>query len=199
MPLFCRPGAGAVGEICGGSLTRIRRHRPPLSYSQHHHTLCTHIHHAYMHTCKHTKQISIMHCMFPRGRMCGCYSRLRRFCRPSEGAGRWRWRWSSLRCFSITEYSLKRGLMWIQRSALHPIIWQKFSVKYWLKRFARDLMWIQHLALHLVIMTKIFSVVTLTQNAIKGVWKAWEGATQEKTSLYHPKLYLMFAINNDMI
>ena len=84
MPLFRRPGAGAVGEICGGSLTRIRRHRPPLSYSQHHHTLCTHIPHAYMHTCKHTKQISIMHCMSLRGRR--CYSRLLRFWWPSEDA-----------------------------------------------------------------------------------------------------------------
>ena len=42
-------------------------------------------------------------------------------------------------------------------------------------------------------------VITLEQNALKGVAEAWEGATQEKTSLYHSKLYLMFAMDNDMI
>ena len=132
MPLFCRPGAGAPDPWPGSACS----HRLPLSYSQHHHTLCTHIHHAYMHTCKHTKQISIMHCMSPRDRnhtnhICGCYSRLRKFCRPSEGAGRWRWRWSSLRCFSITEYSrFARGLMWIQRLALHPSSDKNFQCGY---------------------------------------------------------------------
>ena len=52
----------------------------------------------------------------------------------------------------------------ILRLVLHLFV----SLKCWLKRFGGGLMWIQRLALHLVIMTKIFSVITLTQNAIKG-------------------------------
>ena len=78
------------------------------------------------------------------------------------------------------------------------IIWAAFhlfvSLKCWLKRFAGGLMWIQRLALHLVIMTKIFSVITLTQNAIKGAWKGLRRCYIKKTSLNHPKLYSMFAI-----
>ena len=78
--------------------------------------------------------------------------------------------------------------------SIASFIRQKLSVKYWLKRFARDLVWIQHLALHLVIMIKIFSVITLTQNAIKGAWKGLRRCHIRKTSLNHPKLYSMFAI-----
>ena len=234
MPLFRRPGAGAVGEICGGSLTRIRRHQTPLSYSQHHHTLCTHIPHAYMHTCKHTKQISIMHCMSLRGRR--CYSRLLRFWWPSEDAQfdhslsslcsaasqcraaqsgslprGWagqasRWRWSSFELLftliCLTQM-LAQKVCWRfdvdPTPSIASFIRQKLSVKYWLKRFARDLVWIQHLALHLVIMIKIFSVITLTQNAIKGAWKGLRRCYIKKTSLNHQSYIQCLQFYNVML
>ena len=151
MPLFRRPGAGAVGEICGGSLTRIRRHRPPLSYSQHHHTLCTHIPHAYMHTCKHTKQISIMHCMSLRGRR--CYSRLLRFWWPSEDA-QFDHSLSSLcsaasQCRAAQSGSLPRG--WAGQASRWR--WSSFHTclshsNVGSKDFTWGLMWIQRLVLH---------------------------------------------------
>ena len=40
----------------------------------------------------------------------------------------------------------------------------------------------------------LISVITLTQNAIKGAWKGLRRCYIKKTSLNHPKLYSMFAI-----
>ena len=59
------------------------------------------------------------------------------------------------------------------RLVLHPSPDKTFS-QILTQRLARDLVWIQHLALHLVIMIKFFSVVTSTQNAVKGAWKRFE-------------------------
>ena len=67
--------------------------------------------------------------------------------------------WDAFQSLNIQDFA--RGLMWIQRLALHQSSDKNFQ-------FAGC--W-HCLALHLVIMIKFFSVVTSTQNAVKGAWK----------------------------